>query len=91
MYVHNKIPVDMVANAMIATAAEHFNDSGSHTVYHVASSYQNPIVYKQIYEVSVRYFMESPLLSRSGIPIVPKATVFFIHYSYVPSLHEPSL
>ncbi|KAF8110540.1 hypothetical protein N665_0082s0011 [Sinapis alba] len=70
------IPVDMVANAMIVTAAEHFHDSGSHTVYHVASSYQNPIVYKQIYEVSVRYFMESPLLSRSGMPIVPKATVF---------------
>ncbi|XP_013733053.2 putative fatty acyl-CoA reductase 7 isoform X2 [Brassica napus] len=70
------IPVDMVANAMIVTADEHFHDLGSQTVYHVASSYQNPIVYKQIYEVSVRYFMKSPLLSRSGMPIVPKATLF---------------
>ncbi|KAL0735318.1 hypothetical protein Bca4012_011528 [Brassica carinata] len=67
------IPVDMVANAMIATAAEHFHDSGSHTVYHVASSYRNPIIYKQIKEISIRYFKKSPLLGRSGMPIVPKA------------------
>lgn len=70
------IPVDMVANAMIATAAEHFNDSGSHTVYHVASSYRNPIMYKQITEVSIHYFKKSPLLGRDGMPIVPKPPVF---------------
>ncbi|KAJ0266568.1 putative fatty acyl-CoA reductase 7 [Hirschfeldia incana] len=70
------IPVDMVANAMIATAAEHFHDSGSYTVYHVASSYRNPIMYKQIKEISIRYFKKSPLLGRSGMPIVPKAPLF---------------
>ncbi|CAF1774110.1 unnamed protein product [Brassica oleracea var. botrytis] len=69
------IPVDMVANAMIATAAEHFNDSGSHTVYHVASSYRNPIIYKQIANIMNRYFKKSPLLGRSGMPIVPKDLV----------------
>ncbi|KAL0887348.1 hypothetical protein Bca101_011331 [Brassica carinata] len=69
------IPVDMVANAMIATAAEHFNDTGSHTVYHVASSYRNPIIYKQIAEIMKRYFMKNPLLGRSGMPILPKALV----------------
>ncbi|KAH0906932.1 hypothetical protein HID58_038759 [Brassica napus] len=69
------IPVDMVANAMIATSAEHFHDSGSHTVYHVASSYRNPITYKQINEIIIRYFKKSPLLGRSGMPIVPKALV----------------
>ncbi|CAH8315961.1 unnamed protein product [Eruca vesicaria subsp. sativa] len=67
------IPVDMVANAMIATAAEHYHDSGSHTVYHVASSYRNPIMYKQIKEISFRYFKKSPLLGRGGMPIIPKA------------------
>lgn len=65
----------MVANAMIATSAEHFHDSGSHTVYHVASSYRNPITYKQINEIIIRYFKKSPLLGRSGMPIVPKALV----------------
>ncbi|KAH0860239.1 hypothetical protein HID58_088500 [Brassica napus] len=75
MYVHYKIPIDMVANAMIATAAEHFNDSGSHTVYHVASSYRNPIIYKQIANIMNRYFKKSPLLGRSGMPIVPKDLV----------------
>ncbi|XP_024012428.1 LOW QUALITY PROTEIN: putative fatty acyl-CoA reductase 7 [Eutrema salsugineum] len=69
------IPVDIVANAMIATAAEHFRDSGSHTVYHVGSSYRNPIMYKQIYEIFTRYFKESPLLGRNGVPIVPTVTV----------------
>lgn len=75
MYVHNKIPVDMVANAMIATAAEHFHDSGSHTVYHVASSYRNPIIFKQIAELMIRYFKKSPLVGRSGVPIVPRPPV----------------
>ncbi|KAG2274486.1 hypothetical protein Bca52824_057041 [Brassica carinata] len=69
------IPVDMVANAMIATAAEHFHDSGSLTVYHVASSYRNPTMYKQITEISIRYFKKNPLLGRSGMPIVPKPPV----------------
>ncbi|CAH2072171.1 unnamed protein product [Thlaspi arvense] len=69
------IPVDMVANAMIATAAEHFDDSGSHTVYHVSSSYRNPVMYKQVYEMMVRYFVENPLLGRNGIPISPSLTV----------------
>ncbi|KAF3579931.1 hypothetical protein DY000_02033729 [Brassica cretica] len=60
---------------MIATSAEHFHDSGSHTVYHVASSYRNPIMYKQINKIIIRYFKKSPLLGRSGMPIVPKALV----------------
>ncbi|XP_020878791.1 LOW QUALITY PROTEIN: putative fatty acyl-CoA reductase 7 [Arabidopsis lyrata subsp. lyrata] len=69
------IPVDMVVNAMIATAAEHFHDSGSHTVYHVGSSNQNPVMYKQIYKIIIRYFMESPLvIGRNGMLIVPNVT-----------------
>ncbi|CAA7061091.1 unnamed protein product [Microthlaspi erraticum] len=69
------IPVDMVANAMIATAAEHFGDSGSHTVYNVSSSYRNPVTYKQMYKFIARYFKESPLLGRNGMPIVPNVTL----------------
>ncbi|CAA7061090.1 unnamed protein product [Microthlaspi erraticum] len=69
------IPVDMVANAMIAIAAEHFGDSGSHTVYHVGSSHRNPVMYKEIYVYIVRYFKESPLLGRNGMHIVPNVTV----------------
>ncbi|KFK23136.1 hypothetical protein AALP_AAs65178U000500 [Arabis alpina] len=69
------IPVDMVANAMIAAAAEHCGDSGSHIVYHVGTSYRNPVMYKYIYEILVRYFVESPLLDRNGLPIVPNATM----------------
>ncbi|CAD5332372.1 unnamed protein product [Arabidopsis thaliana] len=68
------IPVDMVVNAMIAIAADHCHDSGSHTVYHVGSSNQNPVIYKQIYEMMSRYFMKSPLVGRNGMLIVPKVT-----------------
>jgi len=71
---YNKIPVDMVVNAMIAIAADHCHDSGSHTVYHVGSSNQNPVIYKQIYEMMSRYFMKSPLVGRNGMLIVPKVT-----------------
>ncbi|KAF8084927.1 hypothetical protein N665_0693s0018 [Sinapis alba] len=75
MAVCDLIPVDMVANAMIVTAAEHSCESGSHTIYHVGSSYRNPVMYKQIYEILNRFFMESPLLGRSGLPIVPNVTI----------------
>lgn len=75
MYIYNKIPVDVVANAMIVTAAEHSRESGSHTIYHVGSSYRNPVMYKQIYEILNRFFMESPLLGRNGLPIVPYVTI----------------
>ncbi|CAH8333432.1 unnamed protein product, partial [Eruca vesicaria subsp. sativa] len=76
MSVCDLIPVDMVVNAMIVTAAEHFRDSGSHTIYHVGSSYRNPVMYKQIYEILNRFFMESPLLGRNGLPIiVPNVTI----------------
>ncbi|KAL1221715.1 putative fatty acyl-CoA reductase 7 [Cardamine amara subsp. amara] len=68
------IPVDMVVNAMIAAAAEHSCDSGSHTVYHVGSSYRNPLIYENVYEMLVRYFMKSPMLGRNGMPIVPTGT-----------------
>ncbi|CAN6871541.1 unnamed protein product [Brassica oleracea] len=78
------IPVDMVANAMIATAAEHFHDSVSLTVYHVASSYRNPTMYKQITEISIRYFKMRYAYS-------PKTSSTFVHNGYVPSLHGPSL
>ncbi|XP_010454504.1 PREDICTED: putative fatty acyl-CoA reductase 7 isoform X1 [Camelina sativa] len=68
------IPADMVVNAMIAAAAEHFHDSGSHTIYHVGSSNQNPMIYKKLYEMMIRYFMESPLVGRNGMHIVPNLT-----------------
>ncbi|KAL1221442.1 Fatty acyl-CoA reductase 1 [Cardamine amara subsp. amara] len=64
------IPVDMVVNAMIATAAEHSGDFGSHTIYHVGSSYRNPVMYNQIYKTMIRYFVESPLLGHNGKPII---------------------
>lgn len=65
----------MVANAMITAAAEHSGDSGSHTVYHVGTSYRNPVMYKHINEILYRYFIESPLLGRNGLPIAPNVTV----------------
>ncbi|RID68869.1 hypothetical protein BRARA_C01002 [Brassica rapa] len=76
MAVCDLIPVDMVANAMIVTAAEHSRESGSHTIYHVGSSYQNPVMYKQIYEILNRFFLASPLLGRNGLPIVPNVKIF---------------
>ncbi|CAH2072164.1 unnamed protein product [Thlaspi arvense] len=65
-----QIPVDMVANVMLAAAEEHTGDTNTHTVYHVGSSRRNPMTLKQFRDVVIRYFLESPLIGHKSMPIV---------------------
>ncbi|EOA23870.1 hypothetical protein CARUB_v10017087mg [Capsella rubella] len=70
------IPVDMVANAMVNAAARHAGKLGSQTVYHVGSSFKNPITFEQVHDLAARYFTKNPLIGRDGSPIiVSKGTI----------------
>ncbi|CAN6840670.1 hypothetical protein HID58_045721 [Brassica napus] len=64
------IPADMVVNAMIATATAHSGESGIQTIYHVGSSFQNPVTFGQLHETTARYFTKKPLVARNGSPII---------------------
>ncbi|CAH8386026.1 unnamed protein product [Eruca vesicaria subsp. sativa] len=70
------IPADMVVNAMIATATAHSGETGMQTIYHVGSSFQNPITFGQLHDNTARYFANKPLVARDGSPIiVSKVTI----------------
>ena len=60
----------MVVNAMIATATAHSGESGIQTIYHVGSSFQNPVTFGQLHETTARYFTKKPLVARNGSPII---------------------
>ncbi|GLJ37414.1 hypothetical protein SUGI_0760030 [Cryptomeria japonica] len=59
------IPVDVVANCMIASIARNASQSGL-SVYHVASSNMNPLKYNVIVDASYNYFSAHPCTSRNG-------------------------
>ncbi|KAH0937275.1 hypothetical protein HID58_004736 [Brassica napus] len=68
--VFDLIPADMVVNAMIATATAHSGETGIQTIYHVGSSFQNPVTFGQLHETAARYFTKKPLVARNGSPII---------------------
>eukprot|EP00250_Pteridium_aquilinum_P028391 c37079_g1_i1 orf=2-232(+) len=49
------VPVDMVANAMLAAMARHARIPGLH-IYHVASSVVNPLVFAKLAKMSEEHF-----------------------------------
>jgi fatty acyl-CoA reductase len=63
------IPVDLVTAAIIAIAAAG-PDEGSATVYQVASSVRNPLLYGQLQGLIQEWFTEHPLYDQDGSPIV---------------------
>ncbi|CAN8301002.1 unnamed protein product [Cochlearia groenlandica] len=68
--VFDLIPADMVVNAMIATATAHSGDSGTQMIYHVGSSFKNPVTFGQLRETTAQYFAKKPLVGRNGAPII---------------------
>ncbi|CAH2072163.1 unnamed protein product [Thlaspi arvense] len=74
--VFDLIPADMVVNAMIATATAHAGETGNQSIYHVGSSFQNPVTFGQLHQFTARYFAKKPLIARNGSPIiVSKGTI----------------
>ncbi|KAI5081002.1 hypothetical protein GOP47_0004185 [Adiantum capillus-veneris] len=62
------VPVDMVANAMLAAMAQHANKAGLE-VYQVASSVVNPLVFFELARMSREHFREHPFMDKLGKPL----------------------
>lgn len=63
------IPVDMVAAAILAVAAGGPPESGR-SVLHVASGARNPLLYRNMVDLTEGWFTEHPLYDAAGQPIV---------------------
>lgn len=71
------VPADMVVNATLAAMAKHGTEGkpGS-SVYQVASSAVNPLVFKDLARMLFDHFNRSPYIDSKGRPIhVPKMTL----------------
>ncbi|KAG6763072.1 hypothetical protein POTOM_033604 [Populus tomentosa] len=59
------IPADMVVNAiivaMVARAKQH-----SEIIYHLGSSFRNPVNFSNLHDFSFRYFSEHPWINKEG-------------------------
>lgn len=63
------IPVDLVANCILAVAAD---PPASQTVFHVSSGARNPLTFRQVYELTREYFLQHPLPEPRGFYAVPE-------------------
>ena len=62
------IPVDIVANTILAAMARTARDGGI-GVYHVSTGDRNPVLFHQAFEHSYEYFRKNPRLNRNNEPI----------------------
>ncbi|PHU22536.1 Fatty acyl-CoA reductase 2 [Capsicum chinense] len=72
------VPADMVVNATLAAMAKHGTEGkpGSSSVYQVASSAVNPLVFKDLARMLFEHFNRSPYIDSKGRPIhVPKMSL----------------
>ncbi|KAH7420487.1 hypothetical protein KP509_13G009800 [Ceratopteris richardii] len=70
------VPVDMVANAMLAAMAKHAKEPGIE-VYQVASSVVNPLVFFELARMSKEHFTANPFMDNLGKPLpIPKLELF---------------
>eukprot|EP00250_Pteridium_aquilinum_P010169 c19192_g1_i1 orf=172-2352(+) len=70
------VPVDMVANAMLAAMARHARKPGLE-VYQVASSVVNPLVFAELARMSEEHFTEQPFMDNVGKPITTPTLQLF--------------
>ncbi|KAL3623807.1 Fatty acyl-CoA reductase 2 [Castilleja foliolosa] len=72
------VPADMVVNATLAAMAKH-GSSGKpeYSIYQVASSVVNPLVFGDLFNFFYEHFNSSPFIDPSGTPVrVPKMKLF---------------
>ncbi len=67
------IPVDFVANAMIATLPVGEGWRNGVAVYHCASSERNPLILKNLRPYLQRAFRKRPMVDDDGRPIYPRS------------------
>ncbi|CAN6557198.1 unnamed protein product [Malus baccata var. baccata] len=76
MSVFDMIPVDMVVNSIISAMVVNANQS-SIVIYHVRSSFGNPIQFCDIHNFVFRHFTKSPWVNKDGNAVkVGKCTMF---------------
>ncbi|MBN2293485.1 MAG: SDR family oxidoreductase [Pirellulales bacterium] len=63
------VPVDSVANAILAVAAYIGSRIEKSTVIHVATSGSNPLTMELLHDLLKKYFTANPMLNKSGAPI----------------------
>ncbi|KAH1090860.1 hypothetical protein J1N35_018117 [Gossypium stocksii] len=82
------IPVDMVVNAMVVAVKVHYADRqhACETIYHVSSSFRNPLTFSDLQYLSHCYFIKNPWIDANGLrvkvgqpTIFSKATTFYLY------------
>ncbi|GFP79850.1 fatty acyl-coa reductase 2 [Phtheirospermum japonicum] len=71
-------PADMVVNATLAAMAKHGSaGKPDYSIYQVASSVVNPLVFRDLAKLLYEHFNSSPFIDPSGSPVrVPKMKLF---------------
>ncbi|CAA0829923.1 Fatty acyl-CoA reductase 2 [Striga hermonthica] len=72
------VPADMVVNATLAAMAKHgWTGKPEHSIYQVASSVVNPLVFRDLAKLVYEHFSSSPFIDSTGSPVcVPKMKLF---------------
>ncbi|XP_015087361.1 fatty acyl-CoA reductase 2-like [Solanum pennellii] len=72
------VPVDMVVNTTLAAIAKHGNlQSPELNVYHVASSYVNPLLSSQLLNYSYEFFSSFPFVNSKGEQVKVQKMKYF--------------
>lgn len=79
--VYDMVPVDLVANALLAVLPRVGEGKGI-SYYTVGSGSLNPLTGAQIYEITHDYFTRHPMYDRRGQPILPKRLTFPTHEQF---------
>ncbi|KAK6229840.1 hypothetical protein SCA6_018791 [Theobroma cacao] len=75
-YALDVIPADMVVNAMAVAMVVHTNYQSCPAIYHVSSSFKNPIKFGDLHKFVYHYFTKKPWINRDGQRVkVRKGTV----------------
>ncbi len=61
------MPIDLVANAILATAAR--PPATSPAYYHLVSGARNPLRFRELYELGRAYFLDHPVQVSRGAPV----------------------
>ncbi|KAK6126837.1 hypothetical protein DH2020_039398 [Rehmannia glutinosa] len=72
------VPADMVVNATLAAMAKHGSaGKPEYSIYQVASSVVNPLVFRDLAKLLYEHFNSSPFMDSNGTPVrVPKMKLF---------------
>ncbi|HLX61073.1 MAG TPA: AMP-binding protein [Planctomycetota bacterium] len=64
------IPADLVVNGILAAAAHIAGKRGAFDLITVASSSENPLVFRTLFEYVRDYFQKHPMTDRAGKPVI---------------------